>query len=65
LAECPPAVSQDAADLFAQLETLAFPVDYTVDLTLVPAEKARDSRRPCSAPGATLCRTTGTLLPQP
>ncbi|MGW3152232.1 ATP-binding protein, partial [Streptomyces sp. NPDC001177] len=41
LAECPPAVSQDAADLFAQLETLDFPVDYTVDLTLVPAEKAR------------------------
>jgi hypothetical protein len=45
LAECPPAVSQDAADLFAQLETLAFPVDYTVDLTLVPAEKARDQVR--------------------
>ncbi|MFD9464480.1 ATP-binding protein [Streptomyces sp. NPDC060027] len=41
LAECPPVVSQDAADLFAQLETLDFPVDYTVDLTLVPAEKAR------------------------
>ncbi|MFE4703104.1 ATP-binding protein [Streptomyces sp. NPDC056738] len=41
LAECPPAVSQDAADLFAQLESLDFPVDYTVDLTLVPAEKAR------------------------
>ncbi|MFF0794709.1 ATP-binding protein [Streptomyces spiralis] len=41
LAECPPAVSQDAADLFAQLETLDFPVDYTIDLTLVPAEKAR------------------------
>ncbi|MGW2492357.1 ATP-binding protein [Streptomyces sp. NPDC001606] len=45
LAECPPAVSQDAADLFAQLETLDFPVDYTVDLTLVPAEKARDQVR--------------------
>ncbi|MGW0969879.1 ATP-binding protein [Streptomyces sp. NPDC002516] len=41
LAECPPSVSQDAADLFAQLEMLDFPVDYTVDLTLVPAEKAR------------------------
>ncbi|WP_328457591.1 ATP-binding protein [Streptomyces sp. NBC_00386] len=41
LAECPPTVSQDAADLFAQLESLDFPVDYTVDLTLVPAEKAR------------------------
>jgi hypothetical protein len=45
LAECPPAVSQDAADLFAQLEMLDFPVDYTVDLTLVPAEKARDQVR--------------------
>ncbi|NUK21667.1 ATP-binding protein [Streptomyces lunaelactis] len=45
LAECPPVVSQDAADLFAQLESLDFPVDYTVDLTLVPAEKARDQVR--------------------
>ncbi|MFJ2171084.1 ATP-binding protein [Streptomyces griseofuscus] len=45
LAECPPAVGQDAADLFAQLELLDFPVDYTVDLTLVPAEKARDQVR--------------------
>ncbi|MGW0730840.1 ATP-binding protein, partial [Streptomyces mirabilis] len=45
LAECPPAVSQDAADLFAQLELLDFPVDYAVDLTLVPAEKARDQVR--------------------
>ncbi|MFM9632573.1 ATP-binding protein [Streptomyces galilaeus] len=45
LAECPPAVSQDAADLFAQLEALDFPVDYTVDLTLVPADKARDQVR--------------------
>ncbi|WP_369228445.1 ATP-binding protein (plasmid) [Streptomyces sp. R39] len=45
LAECPPAVSQDAADVFAQLELLDFPVDYTVDLTLVPAEKARDQVR--------------------
>ncbi|KUN57243.1 ATP/GTP-binding protein [Streptomyces canus] len=45
LAECPPAVSQDAADLFAQLEMLDFPVDYTVDLTLVPAERAREQVR--------------------
>ncbi|MFE6335251.1 ATP-binding protein [Streptomyces sp. NPDC057798] len=45
LAECPPAVGQDAADLFAQLELLDFPVDYTVDLTLVAAEKARDQVR--------------------
>ncbi|MGW3384527.1 ATP-binding protein [Streptomyces albogriseolus] len=45
LAECPPAVGAEAADLFAQLEVLDFPVDYTVDLTLVPAEKARDQVR--------------------
>ncbi|MGW4951497.1 ATP-binding protein [Streptomyces parvulus] len=45
LAECPPAVGQDAADLFAQLELLDFPVDYAVDLALVPAEKARDQVR--------------------
>ncbi|MFD5574756.1 ATP-binding protein [Streptomyces cadmiisoli] len=45
LAECPPAVSQDSADLFAQLETLDFPVDYTIDLTLVPADKAREQVR--------------------
>jgi len=45
LAECPPAVGQDAADLFAQLDALDFPVDYTVDLTLVPAERARDQVR--------------------
>ncbi|WP_406346991.1 ATP-binding protein [Streptomyces sp. NBC_00648] len=45
LAECPPAVSQGAADLFAQLESLDFPVDYTVDLTLVSAEKARQQVR--------------------
>ncbi|MDG4857051.1 ATP-binding protein [Streptomyces sp. T-3] len=41
LAECPPAVGADTADLFAQLESLDFPVDYVVDLTLVPAEKAK------------------------
>ncbi|WP_409239745.1 ATP-binding protein [Streptomyces sp. PA5.6] len=41
LAECPPAVSQEAADLFTQLEVLDFPVDFTVDLTLVPGETAR------------------------
>ncbi|MFE7028835.1 ATP-binding protein [Streptomyces sp. NPDC057621] len=45
LAECPPTVSQDAADLFAQLESLDFPVDYTVDLTLVAADRARDQVR--------------------
>ncbi|MEU6680885.1 ATP-binding protein [Streptomyces sp. NPDC046925] len=41
LAECPPAVSLEAADLFAQLEVLDFPVDFAIDLNLVPAEKAR------------------------
>ncbi|MGW5736389.1 MULTISPECIES: ATP-binding protein [Streptomyces] len=41
LAECPPTISLEAADLFAQLEVLDFPVDFTIDLTLVPAEKAR------------------------
>ncbi|MGW1527928.1 ATP-binding protein [Streptomyces sp. NPDC002159] len=45
LAECPPAIAMDTADLFAQLEMLDFPVDYTVDLTLVPAEKAREQVR--------------------
>ncbi|MBQ0953811.1 ATP-binding protein [Streptomyces sp. RK76] len=45
LAECPPTVGAQAADLFAQLEMLDFPVDYAVDLTLVPAEKARDQVR--------------------
>ncbi|WP_079178119.1 ATP-binding protein [Streptomyces mangrovisoli] len=45
LAECPPALSAEAADLFAQLESLTFPVDYTVDLTLVPAETARQQVR--------------------
>ncbi|MFE9687530.1 ATP-binding protein [Streptomyces sp. NPDC006285] len=45
LAECPPTVSQEAADLFAQLESLDFPVDYAIDLTLVSSEKARDQVR--------------------
>ncbi|WP_371129711.1 hypothetical protein [Streptomyces sp. 2231.1] len=37
LAECPPAVSQDAADLFAQLETLDFPVGSTASCAPPPA----------------------------
>ncbi|MFF4189078.1 ATP-binding protein [Streptomyces sp. NPDC001691] len=41
LAECPKAIAVEAADLLAQLEGLAFPVDYCVDLNLVPAEKAK------------------------
>ncbi|MER5951203.1 ATP-binding protein [Streptomyces sp. NPDC001904] len=41
LAEAPPAVSVQAADLFAQLESLDFPVDFTVSLELVTASEAR------------------------
>ncbi|MGP3777043.1 ATP-binding protein (plasmid) [Streptomyces sp. SDT5-1] len=41
LAEAPPAVSTQAADLFAQLEALDFPVDFTVSLNLVAASDAR------------------------
>ncbi|MFB8273605.1 ATP-binding protein [Streptomyces sp. NPDC055955] len=41
LAECPPALSAQAADLFAQLDVLDFPVDFTVALTLVEAAEAR------------------------
>ncbi|MGW2081312.1 ATP-binding protein [Streptomyces sp. NPDC001939] len=41
LAECPPTLSPQAADLFAQLDVLDFPVDFTVGLTLVEAAEAR------------------------
>lgn len=41
LAEIPPAVSVDSADVLAQLEGLPFPVDVTADLRVVPAKKAR------------------------
>ncbi|GAA2349621.1 ATP-binding protein [Streptomyces kunmingensis] len=41
LAEAPPAVSLQAADLFAQLEVLDFPVDFTVSLSLIEAGEAR------------------------
>lgn len=41
LAELPPAVTVDSADVLAQLEGLPFPVDVTVDLRVVPAKKAR------------------------
>ncbi|WP_330335340.1 ATP-binding protein [Streptomyces sp. NBC_00536] len=41
LAELPPAVATEAADVLAQLEGLPFPVDVTVDLRIVPAKKAR------------------------
>ncbi|MFF3214140.1 ATP-binding protein [Streptomyces sp. NPDC002886] len=41
LAELPPAVSVQHADVLAQLEAMPFPVDVTVDLQVVPARKAR------------------------
>ncbi|MER5870498.1 ATP-binding protein [Streptomyces sp. NPDC002044] len=41
LAELPPAVSVESADILAQLEGLPFPVDVVVDLHVVPAKKAR------------------------
>ncbi|MFD8985683.1 ATP-binding protein, partial [Streptomyces sp. NPDC059564] len=41
LAELPPAVPVESADVLAQLEALPFPVDVTVDLRVVPAKKAR------------------------
>ncbi|MFJ3176072.1 ATP-binding protein [Streptomyces roseus] len=41
LAELPPAVTADAADVLAQLEGLPFPVDVSVDLRVVTAKKAR------------------------
>ncbi|MGW6412292.1 ATP-binding protein [Streptomyces vinaceus] len=41
LAELPPAVSLESADVLAQLEGLPFPVDVTADLRVVPAKKAR------------------------
>ncbi|MGG8409916.1 ATP-binding protein [Streptomyces sp. 12297] len=41
LAELPPAVAVDSADVLAQLEGLPFPVDVTVDLRVVAAKKAR------------------------
>ncbi|MFI0242586.1 ATP-binding protein [Streptomyces sp. NPDC016845] len=41
LAEAPPAIAVQAADLFAQLEALDFPVDFTVSLNLIEAEEAR------------------------
>nr|WSX47607.1 ATP-binding protein [Streptomyces sp. NBC_00974]WSX54249.1 ATP-binding protein [Streptomyces sp. NBC_00974] len=41
LAELPPAVSVQHADVLAQLEGLPFPVDVAVDLQVVSAKKAR------------------------
>ncbi|MFE5862141.1 ATP-binding protein [Streptomyces virginiae] len=42
LAELPPAVAVQSADVLAQLEGLPFPVDVAVDLRVVPAKKARE-----------------------
>lgn len=40
LAELPKAQLADTADLLAQLEVLDFPVDFTVDMEVVPAKRA-------------------------
>ncbi len=45
LAELPSALSADSADLLAQLESLDFPVDFSVDLQVVPAERAKEQVR--------------------
>ncbi|MCX4515928.1 ATP-binding protein [Streptomyces sp. NBC_01619] len=42
LAELPPARAVDSADLLAQLESLDFPVDFTVDLQVVTAQRAKE-----------------------
>ncbi|MCQ1581204.1 ATP-binding protein [Streptomyces parvus] len=42
LAEVPKAQPMDSADLLAQLEVLDFPVDFTVDMEVVPAKRARE-----------------------
>ncbi|MFJ2745435.1 ATP-binding protein [Streptomyces sp. NPDC087440] len=41
LAQLPPAVSGDCADLFVQLESLPFPVDFTVDMEVLTSAQAR------------------------
>jgi hypothetical protein len=45
LAELPPAQAMDSADLLAQLESLDFPVDFTIDLQVVTAERAKEQVR--------------------
>jgi energy-coupling factor transporter ATP-binding protein EcfA2 len=42
LAEMPAARTVESSDLLAQLEALDFPVDFTVDLHLVPASRAKE-----------------------
>ncbi|MGW2353487.1 hypothetical protein [Actinacidiphila glaucinigra] len=41
LAELPPARAVDTSDVLAQLEGLDFPVDFMVDLQIVPADRAK------------------------
>jgi len=45
LAEFPPARAVESADLLARLEGLPFPVDFVVDLQVVPSEKAKEQVR--------------------
>ncbi|MGW2841906.1 ATP-binding protein [Streptomyces sp. NPDC001493] len=45
LAEVPAAQALDSADLLAQLEALDFPVDFTVDMQVVPADRALEQVR--------------------
>ncbi|MFI5808715.1 ATP-binding protein [Streptomyces sp. NPDC051561] len=41
LSQLPPAVTADSADLLTQLETLPFPVDFTVDMEILTAAQSR------------------------
>ncbi|MEU2462080.1 ATP-binding protein [Streptomyces sp. NPDC012473] len=45
LAEIPAVQALQSADLLAQLESLDFPVDFTVDMQVVPSERAREQVR--------------------
>ncbi|MFB8026870.1 MULTISPECIES: ATP-binding protein [unclassified Streptomyces] len=45
LAEYPAVQALESADLLAQLESLDFPVDFTVDMQVVPSERAREQVR--------------------
>lgn len=45
LAEFPAVQALESADLLAQLESLDFPVDFTVDMQVVPSERAREQVR--------------------
>ncbi|MEU5490898.1 ATP-binding protein [Streptomyces sp. NPDC020196] len=45
LAEFPAVQALESADLLAQLESLDFPVDFTVDMQVIPSERAREQVR--------------------